>query len=93
MDRFDTVETFLLHHQHNRPQSFKEILACVDRSHQAIARKLKLMAQRGEVNVVLVNFKERQTRFYTLRRDVDVSVEYPGAVFRKTSKKEEAVKR
>lgn len=82
MERFESVEDCLLHHQRNRPLSWKEIALCVDRSERTVTAALKRLIKRKEVNVVVVRFKGKRVKFYTLRTDVDVSTEYPGAVFK-----------
>ena len=79
----ESVEEYLAQQRSNRPQSFKEITLSVGKSERSVARELQRLKRRGEVNVVTVRFNSRAVQFYTLRKDIDVSAEFPGATFLK----------
>lgn len=71
---FSSVDEFLISQIRSRPQTFKEILAHVDKSRANVWRELNGLLLFGDVSIIVLRFNGLKCSFYTLRKDVEVTL-------------------
>ncbi|MBR9703107.1 hypothetical protein GOV10_03665 [Candidatus Woesearchaeota archaeon] len=71
---FACVEDFLRSQLRGRPQTFEEIVLCVDKARSSCWREVNTLLLFGVVRIILLRFNGRECPFYTMRKDVEVSV-------------------
>lgn len=73
--RFEHAKDYLESQLRGRPQTLKEISLSVQKSEFSVIRELNGLILRGEVYVHTVQFNGRKVPFYTMRKDVSITVE------------------